>query len=196
MLQQLYQHVESTMAELQRNSRLRYGVWAIVLILLIYFVLVQADRVNQAAEEYRASVSRYAKLVAMNEDQDNWFNAVGAEQGNASTLQQLLWQADTVGVAQALLQQSVEQALEPLQMKNVRLRYGAARQVASSPAVWQVQIQVEARYKRGDEVQFLFNLASTPKRLVVDRLELNQKNTQLTVQLSGYFLGLGEEATN
>ncbi len=190
MRDRFYDYFTVIKHELNANRRLRYGVWAIVIIVLLYLALIQSERVATAFKEYQRAYDREAKILAMHANQDGWFAATDTEKKNTEQLKQLLWQADTVGVAQALLQQSIEKAIAPLKMKNVRMRYGIATQVASDPAVWQVQIQVEARYSKGDEVQFLYNLESSPKQLIIDRLDLNQKSSQLMVQLSGYFTGL------
>jgi len=175
--------------EIRSNTRLRVGVWSILFIVLFYLVLVQSDRVSDEIDAYNMQSVRLEKVLSL-KDQENWIPLLEQEKQAANILQDYLWNADTLGVAQASLQQSIKSILANLKVRNPRVRFGVAQQLEGAPEVWQVQAQIDARYSRGDEVKLLYHLAMHPKKLVVDRLELDSRGSRLLVQVSAYFKGL------
>ena len=63
------------------------------------------------------------------------------------------------------------------------------------PGIWRVQTRLDAGYRRGVEPRVLHALATYPKKLVVDRLDLHQRrrSSRLMLILSAYFVGVEAE---
>ena len=114
--------------ELAANPRLRLGVWVIAAILLFYWVaLVQPDRLALAVDEYADTASRLASSQAVMARRDEWPGLLAAAQESDQALQQSFWRADTEGLAKAGLQETLEQIVADLDVRNVAIESGSSR---------------------------------------------------------------------
>ena len=85
---------------------------------------------------------------------------------------------------------------EGLELRNARIRSGVSQPVPDLPGIWRVQSRLDAAYPPGVELQALHAMATYPKKLVVDRLDLRRRKGQdsrLALILSAYFVGVEEE---
>ena len=182
-------------AELVGNARLRWGVWLIAGILLVYCILVQSDRVAAVHDEYAAEAGRLAKTRNLAERQD-WRERLEAERDTYRKLEAALWEARTEGLAQAKLQGALNEVIDGLGLDKPRIRSGVSQPVPDLPGVWRVQTRLDAAYRSGVELQVLHALATYPKKMIVDRLDLRrrtQRDSYLTLILSAYFVGVEAE---
>lgn len=188
----LTRQLEQARAELQQNTRLRLGVWLILIIAIVYVLLVQSDRNDGARADYAGQLERLRKAQHLS-GQDGWNSALSTAQERSDGLQSLFWEAETEGLAQASLQAALNEMISGLQIRNPRLRSGASQPVNNLPDVWQVQTQLEGTYRKGAELQLLYAIAQHPKQLVIDRLDLSRQNSRLLVLVSAYFVGIPPE---
>ena len=191
----LHRALRPLAAELAGNARLRWGVWLILGIVLLYCVLVQSDRVAAVHDEYAAEADRLAKAEILLQRQD-WPELLEAERKTHRALKAVFWEAKTDGLAQAKLQGALTGAVEGLALRKPRIRSGVSQPVPDLPGIWRVQTRLDASYRPGVELQVLHALATHPKKLIVDRLELRQRRRQdsyLTLILSAYFVGVEAE---
>ena len=183
-------------AELGANARLRAGVWLILGILLGYCALVQSDRLAAAHRDYAAEAGRLAKAEALLAGED-WPALLEAERETHRALESQFWRAETEGLAQAKLQDALSGAVEGLGLRQPRFRSGVSQPVPDLPGIWRVQTRLDAAYRPGVEPRALHALATHPKKLVVDRLDLRRRrgnDAYLVLILSAYFAGVaGEE---
>lgn len=179
-------------AELAGNARLRWGVWLVLGILLFYCILVQSDRVAAVHDEYAAETGQLTKAEALLRRRD-WPDLLEAERQTHRALTATFWQAETEGLAQAKLQAALTGMVEGLDLRNLRIRSGVSQPVPDLPGIWRVQTRLDAAYRPGVELQALHAVATYPKKLVVDRLDLSRRGRQdsrLTLILSAYFVGV------
>ena len=179
-------------AELAGNARLRWGVWLVLGILLFYCILVQSDRVAAVHDEYAAETGQLTKAEALLRRRD-WPDLLEAERQTHRALTATFWQAETEGLAQAKLQAALTGMIEGLDLRNLRIRSGVSQPVPDLPGIWRVQTRLDAAYRPGVELQVLHAVATYPKKLVVDRLDLSRRGRQdsrLTLILSAYFVGV------
>lgn len=179
-------------AELAGNARLRWGVWLVLGILLFYCILVQSDRVAAVHDEYAAETGQLTKAEALLRRRD-WPDLLEAERQTHRALTATFWQAETEGLAQAKLQAALTGMIEGLDLRNLRIRSGVSQPVPDLPGIWRVQTRLDAAYRPGVELQALHAVATYPKKLVVDRLDLSRRGRQdsrLTLILSAYFVGV------
>lgn len=179
-------------AELAENTRLRLGAWAILLIVVFYVVLVQSDRVDAAFDDYAIEAGRLARVEATLTSGD-WQDLVVAERETNTALAAKLWRADTSGLAQATVQAALGEIMQGLNLRNARIRPGVSQAVPDAAGGWRVQMQFSAAYRRGMELEVLHRVATYPRKLVVDRLDLNRNNDRLRLIVSAYFLGVASE---
>ena len=193
----LDQALRSAAAELAANRRLRWGTWLILGILLVYCILVQSDRLAAAHEEYAAASARLDKAGSLLQRQD-WHELLDAERKAHQSLEATFWDAGTEGLAQAKLQATLAGVIEPLELRNPRIRSGVSQPAPNLPGIWRVQTRLDAAYRPGVELQVLYALATYPNKLIVDRLDLRRGDRQdsyMTLILSAYFVGVEAERT-
>ena len=182
-------------AELAGNPRLRFGVWLIVGILLFWCILVQSDRVAAVHDEYVVEAGQLAKARSLAERQD-WQERLRLERETYRRLETALWEARTEGLAQAKLQAALNEVVDGLELENLNIRSGVSQPVPDVPGVWRVQTRLDAAYRSGVELRMLHALATHPKRMIVDRLDLRRRSRRdswMTLMLSAYFTGVEVE---
>ena len=182
-------------AEFAGNARLRWGVWLILGIVLIYYILSQSDRAAAVYEEYAAEAERLMKAETLLERRD-WPALLEAERKAHRELTAAFWQAETEGLAQAELQAAVAEVVEGLRLLDLHVRSGLSRPVPDLPGIWRVQIRLDALYRPGVELKLLHAVATYPRKLVVDHLDLYRRDRQdsrLALSLSAYFVGVEVE---
>ena len=179
-------------AEFAVNARLRAGVWVIGAVVLFYLSLLQSDRVTAAHDVYAAEAGRLARTEGLLERED-WPQLLAAERAANEALEGAYWQADTQGLAQAQLQAALASIAGGLKLRDVRVQPGLTQPVPEVPGVWRVQAQFSASHDSGAQLQVLYALATHPKKLVIDRVDLVQGRARLVTLLSAYFVGLDAE---
>ena len=184
-------------AELAGNARLRLGVWLILGIVLCYLLLAQSERVAAIHDEYAAEAGRLAKAETLLARQD-WPELLDAERRIHEGLEAAFWKAETEGLAQAKLQGALSRAVEGLELRTPRIRSGVSQPVPDLPGIWRMQTRLDAAYRPGVELRLLHALATHPKKMIVERLDLRPRRRQdsyLTLILSAYFVGVEAEQT-
>ena len=182
---------ERVRSELASNLRLRLGAWAVAFIVLFYAVLVQGDRVAASYADYADGADRFARAEKLR-GQGEWSELLAAEQMRNEQLSALFWEAETQGLAEASLQAALQELLGPLEFRNMRIQSGVSQPVPDVPGLWQIQAQVNAGYRQGAELQLLHKIATHPRKLVINRLDLVPQNRRLLMIVSAYFTGIPE----
>ena len=178
--------------EIDGNLRLRLGMLVIAFIVLLLFVLAQEDWKLVAQEDYGDAADRLARAQRLL-SQGDWTAALDRERGRNEQLRSLFWHAETPGLAEASLQAALTQMLGKLKFDNVRIRPGTSQPVPDSSGLWRVQAQVNARYRPGAELKLLHAMATFPRKLNVDRLDMVPRNSRLVMIISAYFTGVAEQ---
>ena len=178
-------------AELAANHRLRFGVWSIAFILLLFLILLQGDRLTAAYEGYAIAADRLARAERLLDGED-WAAAHEGERQRNAQLSAAFWRAQTPGLAEASLQGMLTGLLAKLEFHNVRIRSGVNQPVPDAPHLWQIQAQVNAGYRQGAELQLLYELANHPQKLSVDRLDIARQSSRMVLIVSAYFTGIAE----
>ena len=182
----------SAAAEFAASARLRWGIRLAVAIVLGYCIVVQHERMAALHRDYADEAARVAKARALLERRD-WPERLAAERSTHRRVESMFWPADTEGLAQARLQAALAGIVEPLALRNPRIRSGVSQPVAHLPGIWQVQTRLDAAYSPGVELKALHALATHPRKLIVERLELSrhdQREARLMLIVSAYFVGV------
>ena len=183
-------------AELAGNPRLRWGVWLILATLLVYGILVQSDRLAAARADYAGESERLVRAEALLRQRD-WPERLAAEREAHRRIRTTFWQAETEGLAQAKLQAALNEVIAGLGLHKPRIRSGASQPLPDLPEVWRVQTRLDAAYPPGVELRLLHALATYPKKLVVERLDLvrlrRRNDSRLMLIVSAYFVGVTAE---
>ena len=182
-------------AELAANARLRWGVRLILGLLIGYAILLQTERLAAVRHDHNAQIERLGKAEALLEQQ-NAFDLLAAERENHRKIRSMFWQAETEGLAQAKLQTALAQLFGNLGLIDIHFRSGSGQPVPDLPEVWRIQIRMDTNYRSGLEPRILHALATHPKKLIVDRLDLkrhDENEAYLVLIVSSYFVGVTAE---
>ena len=185
-------------AELGANARLRWGVVLILGLLLGYAILWQSDRLAEARHDYEAVTEQLATAEALLEQKDSLV-LLETEREAHRKISSMFWRAETDGLAQAQLQSALGALFSRLGLRKTRLRTGSSRPVADLPGVWRVQIRADANYRPGLELRIVHALATHPKKMIVDRLDLKRHGPNegyLVLIVSSYFVGVKTAPVN
>lgn len=176
-------------AELAANPRLRAGLWLALGIGLLWGLLAQAERLAAAQEEYAAEASRLMEAQALLKRED-WAQLLAEERIAGNGLREAFWQAETQGLAQAQLQAALANMASRLHFRNLRVQLGVSQPLPEAPGFWQVQAQLSGLHDPGAELQALHAIATHPKKLVTDRLDLDRRNSRMLLTVSALFSGI------
>lgn len=183
-------------AELAANSRLGWGIWLILLLLLGYAIQFQRERLANVQKDYEFAVERLAEVEALL-DRGNVLDMLDAEGEKQDDVLSMFWHAETEGLAQAKLQAEIGQMFGALGFADVHFRSGSSHPAPDLAGVWRIRIRMDANYVPGSEPRIFHALATHPRKLNVDRLDLRRFNANeayVVLDVSAYFVGLAMEA--
>ena len=194
-LKQLFGHARR---EWQGNPRLRLGGWTFMLLALGYWVFVtQPQRHDAAFNDYSRTGKQLSDSRVVLANREALPTLLEAERATDAALTARLWQADTVGLAKATMQEAIERMLADLDLSNVSVATGTGMIVPDRPDLVQVRAQLTAVYTPGAELWFLHALASHKQRLVVERLTLRRgRRPSIAMTVSAYFRGIPPVTTS
>ncbi len=175
--------------EFATNIRVRLGVWCVLAMVFLYWILVRSDDLQAARAEYAGEIARVERAQDARAEED-WPLLLEVEQRTGKELTANFWQAETEGVAQARLLASLTELAGEIELRDPRVRPGVTQPVADAADVWRVQARLTARHRMGAELRLLHALAIHPKKLVVDRLDISQTQSRVNILVSAYFVGL------
>ena len=124
--------LQQARTELQQNSRLRVGVWTILLIGLTYLLLVQSDRMTLANLDYEGQREQLEKAKSLKTG-TGWADQLATQKRLADELSGAFWEADTQGLAQASLQAELNEMIAGLEIRKGRIRSGVMQPLADMP---------------------------------------------------------------
>ena len=168
---------------------MRFGAWCVVAIVLLYWILVRADDLTAARADYAGEVARLERAQGAGADED-WLDLLAAERRAGAELTETFWEAESAGVAGASVLAALTELAGELELRNPRVEPGVVQPVTGAPDVWRVQARLSARHRDGAELRLVHALATYPKALVVDRLDISQNRSRLNVIVTAYFVGL------
>ena len=182
-------------AELAASARLRWGVRFILGLLLGYAILLQTERLAAVRHDHHAELERLKKAETLVEQQTA-FELLDAERENHRKISSMFWQAETEGLAQAKLQAALAQLFGNFGLTNIHFRSGSGQPVPDLPGIWRIQVRMDTNYRPGLELRIFHALATHPKKLVVDRLDLkrhSKNEAYLVLIVSSYFVGVATQ---
>lgn len=176
-------------SEFAENARARLGAWCVLGLVAVYGLLVQSDRLQDAGQAYAEEAARLARSETLRGGED-WTRLLAAEREAGRGLEGAFWRAETEGVAQARLQAVLTEMVKGLDLRRPIIRSGVSQAVPEVPGIWRVQTRLTCQYRPGAELRLLYRLATHPKKLAVERLDIWRKTSRMAVIVSAYFVGV------
>lgn len=108
--------------ELRKNTRLRVGLWFIIVLSLSYIVLLLNDYQETLQQEHQNTLKRLNQLQNI-AHQNQWLERASQTQALRTQLEVKFWQANTSGLAQATFQKWLDTEVHRANMKKTIYGY-------------------------------------------------------------------------
>lgn len=177
--------------ELRSNQRLRIGVVAILVILLAYGLLEWRDRQAVAVADYTRLLNQVARLGA-NMQPAQWQQRASEARGALDQARSQLWRNQSIGLAQAQVQDWLNGLLRQAGAKalSVRVSEPEVNQegqalVSRLPADLQSLQLLRARIEFSSDPTVLLALLAafndSPQRVILEGLTIKQLKTEMVL---------------
>ena len=187
---------------LQTNPRLRWGLWCIVGILWLYGILLLRDEVQAGQAQYQSIENNIARTRAQ-EVQKEWPERVAPATLLAVQLESRLWQSATPGLAQAALQDWLNQALAQAMIAKPRVTMSALGEIdpgkdnakdstkSNTPTpsqFWKIRARIDIDFTPASFMALLGKIETHDKQIVVESLNIRSQPTpRAELVLLAYF---------
>ncbi len=170
------------------NPRLRWMLWGILYIFLIYFALSLGD---WRAEQQQSinQLQRTAIKLEQLESQTEWPERWEAEKAVGVQLQARLWKAKSAGLAEADLQNFLRTLMSVHEGESLRLRLAPTEMVTvGSETLIKVSAEVSAMLGVAQIDNLMRVMAEHPRVLVVERFSYSpQRSGVFSMLVTAYF---------
>lgn len=179
------------------NPRLRAGIAAILVILMVYVLMVLADWRTVLHEEYQQRTLQLYKVQAL-AGKDEWLLRAERAQALDKALQSEIPTASTIGLAQAEVQTWMRQIMQAFGPK-MSTEANAPLQVAGEPGLWRIPITVRGLVSVQQLQEILRRIESSDRLTVVDSITITMIRDTPNVSLTAvayYRVGKPAEVVN
>ena len=179
--------MQSLLNELRANTRLRLGIWLILIILLSYTLLLLDDHKQELIQQYANAQAQLNKLETIAE-QKQWQQRQAEADNLRLELDAKLWQASSQGLARADFQAWLSITLRHTELSKARLKVENIEVLSGTPKLWKVSARIDGAFKADPLMQLLRDISKNPKIIVVDHLDIPANGSKrFSLQISAYF---------
>lgn len=176
-------------SQLHANPRLRWMVWGVAYILVLYFALSVNDW-RQAGDETIAQLQRTSAKLDQLQHQTQWPERLKHEQQLGTQLRGRLWEAQSESLADADVQNYLRKLMADHNVLNYRPRLAPSERVEiAGESLIKVTAEISGSLATSQIDHLLKALADNPKFIAVERFGYApQRAGQLDMLVSVYFL--------
>lgn len=170
------------------NPRLRWMLWGVLYIFLMYFALSLGDWRAEQAQSIN-QLQRTAIKLEQLESQTEWPQRWIDEKQVSEQLNQRLWRATTPGLAEADLQNYLRLLMNTHDVEGLRLRLAPTETlVLGGETLFKVSADVSGVIAPTQINSLIRAIAERPQVLLVERFSYGpQRAGQLNLLVTGYF---------
>ncbi len=183
--------LQPLVTELKGNVRLRWMVFGVFSVFLLYVALVLDDWRVEMMADYRPLALREARLEELAENTDLDFEAYfEREKAADAELQQQFWRSTSQGLAGAELQSWLRRLGSEHRLEKMRFDLSEARPVSGlDETVWRLEAELGGELKPSDARALVVALANSDRKLRVERLNYSpQRGDRFSIRLQAFFL--------
>ena len=174
-------------AEVRRNDRVRWGLWAILTILLFYVVLVLADVNSELKSKYQAATTKLADVNGV-ATQDQWVERAHLTTAVRAELMDRLWQSRSEGLAQAMFQTWLDQQMTGFKLSELRTQMLPVEPIGGRLDLWKVTARLQGEVNLSALQRFIFRLENNAQVVVVESMTLrNQRAKTVDLTVTAWF---------
>lgn len=176
-------------SQLQGNPRLRWMLWGIAYILILYFALSLNDW-RQANDEAIAQLQRTSARLDQLQHQTQWPERLQHEQELGVQLRTHLWETQSESLAEADVQNYLRRLMTDHNALNYRPRLAPTEKIEiAGQALIKVTAEVSGSVASNQIDHLLKALADNPRFIAVERFGYSpQRAGQLDMMVTAYFL--------
>jgi len=165
--------LQQARSEWRANTRLRWGVWAILAIFWLWLALLAQDQATAwrgEADEARAELQRLRPLQSGGAI---WIQRAEDGRKHLEAARSMLWSGSSQGLVEAALQDTLRAWAEKsgLPVRELAIVGAGERKAGSQPAV-RARLVVDMNSNRLALMGLLAELGRSPKLMLVDSLRL------------------------
>jgi hypothetical protein len=169
--------LQRLLAEIRGNSRLRLGLLAIGGILCLYLGLLLQEQAERAEVEQARLAARVARERAAAAEAE-WLQRAEAARALRSEAEARLWQAGSLGLAQAVLRDWLEQAAQQAGLAKLQLAVAGQEQQGEkddggvSAGLWKAGARLSFEFNPRTLQTFLRLLREHRHDVIVENLQI------------------------
>lgn len=175
-------------AEWRENTRLRWGVFAVLIIVLIYGIEMTQDLAASLRAEVSALMAKDVRLQNI-KGQEGWPAVVEQAESHLANAARHLWAAETPGLAQATLQGWLSDLLEEAPVKGRALTVNVAEATEGDANLWRVRGEMRGEMAQRDFLNLLQAIETHPRRVQVVQMQwtLSRLGVRASLQVEALF---------
>ena len=175
------------LTEFKSNQRFRVLVWAVVVILLIYFSLLLRDIQTELESDFLQVHKRVQEISSVSA-QKSWLKNADESSTLKMRAESEFWSSRSEGLAQATFQTWLDQQLEGFHTKNTRIRMLPVERKEDALNLWKVSARIQADSDPSQMQRFLFRIESLDKITIVDTLKVyNDRRKAFDMVVTAWF---------
>ena len=163
--------------QLRANPRLQLGLWVVAGIFLVNLALGLAEQSTRLEAEYGRLSGQLSRLQGLSGQRD-WDDRVREVKAAQEAWRETLWTAGTRGLAQAIADEAIREALGGEQRSGIQIDIGSPVPVPGLDGIWQLQVSVEGILKPAELLEFVKNIESNPKATSITQFKLDDNGRQ------------------
>jgi hypothetical protein len=179
--------VQDLLKELQSNTRLRIGIWLIMAIMIIYGLMLINDNLKLKQVEFQSTVKHFNQIKNVSE-QKSWLKRRKKIKKILIELQDKLWGIDSKGLAQASLQNWIDEKIKMSEIEKPRVKVEPAISVSKYENVWSCTAKLNGVFTSKSLEEFVYYISKSKTLMIVERLEMRKsKRPSFTLVFTAYF---------
>jgi hypothetical protein len=202
-------NLQAIRSNLRNNPRLRIGLWIIAGIVWLYLLLSLRDEVDAITSEYRALAVKTARAESIAR-QSEWIARAAPAKALAFTAENRLWQESSLGLAQAAVQDWLNQAVQQAGVVKPVLTVAAQEEVradtsdasnANKPAkpapeadMWKVNARLGFDFSPKSFYNIMERISGSEKTFVIESMSVKGTPAHVDLLLVAYFRPSGKAA--
>lgn len=179
--------LKSLKDEVLANDRLRYGLWTVLLIVLLYISLVMGDAMATVEEEYVVALTRLDDVSSV-ATQKQWSARADLTAELVAELSSRLWQSSSEGHAAATFRTWLDKQLATVQLSGVKVQMLPVEPRSGPLGLWKVSARLRGNMAVSPLQRFLFLCENNTELVVIDSVTIrNGSRKNLDAVVTAWF---------
>ena len=163
--------VEPFLDELDSNDRLRYGIYFILILGLVWFMLVLGDVRIEMSREHGVLQDRYSELQNIG-DLELWQQRFREQASTQKELSALLWRSASKNQTLAAVQSAIRKLAADGGITKSNIRIGTPQVADESLGVYSVRTRIRGQFEADQVLSFVASIEDFYPALIFENLTI------------------------